>query len=214
MRSALLLLIVTLAITLTCVGLTSCRFGDVPPDPIRRRLYEEAIRQEGIRVTYATYSEEVVMPDRILENQAFEIAIRISAEAKRPVLLGYEHNHIVGVLPSDPIPAGSDYFIIARWPPLMLGNEDEPYYYELRLCILVLDPPMQGDPIDRFVFEVPGLPAGDHLISYSTARQRDMGGSLLAQTGEPGTFHPWDVEDPLLEKVEIWFTVRPDKEAD
>jgi len=117
----------------------------------------------GAQAFYVPYIEEIIAPSEVAENAPFTIEILISAQYRSVILLGYADNHKQGVIVSsdcdEPITLSEGTFAISPLP------DDAEHDYRISMPVTLLDAHGEGEPIDRFVFDVPALPAGSYVSS-------------------------------------------------
>jgi len=174
--SALVALLSLLVISLSCGSLPDPG-GGVIPEPLRYpelKVYRppETLLQPGSTwdtVEYVPYVEDVVLPEEIYENEPFEIILRVSADFRPSVLKGYPFWHKKGVFTR--YPAQNEFSIVEISAP-----EESSSFYVLKVSVILVNPPGTGLPINRFVFDVPPLPAGQHILTFQTVTDRSFGG--------------------------------------
>jgi len=161
----------------------------------------------GLYVSYMPFVEDVQVPEGICADESFRITMRISAEFRPIVLKGNPNWHKQGVFGEI---SGIGEFSVTP------ANDRPEYGMLLALPTAIMNPPGSGAVCDKLVFDIPGLPAGKHLIWYGTTRERRLGGVGRAQ---PPPEHSYlkigdsEYEDAIV-AVELPFEVLPAVEED
>jgi hypothetical protein len=167
-------------------------------------LYEPV---NGYPVWYYPYVEEAVMPDTIREGEPFQITMKLSAEFRPVVLLGCRWQWTGVFVWINGVPAKDGEFEI-HGPP---GEVIEGYGLVLDLHSAVKNPTGSGLKRDVFIHNVPGLPAGRHLIQYQNVTERRLGGIGYRMEGPPSPYGGGDPEvlQDSFVMVDLPFTVLP-----
>jgi len=190
----------------------------LPPDyPYLGKPGELLVPWEGHYPFYVPFIEEAAMPAVIAENEPSTIELLISAQYRSIVLRGYARNRLSGVFftewQDEPALAEDEFAIMPWW-----GTVDYPrggvslrdkassrsaqqstepeYDYEMDLPLLIWEPPGEGEPIDRFIFELPPLPAGKYLVRTRAAEERKWGG-IGWYSSEPNRLSGTKQGDPI-----------------
>ena len=150
-------------------------YGESETDIYTGRPAKLLAPMEGAFQTfYVPYVEEIVAPSEVIEDTPFTIEVIVSAHYRPVILRGYPDNPKQGVIISseydEPITLSSDTFAISPLP------DDAEHDYRLSIPVTLLDAPGEGEPIDRFVFDVPGLSAGSYAARTMSVKERRWGG--------------------------------------
>jgi len=123
-------------------------------------------------VSYVPFVEDVLMPERVYENTPFEVKLLVSAHYRPAVLKGVE-----------PFPAPD---IDATSPGETYEDVDIFHYINTRIAIdadwtlflgtTIRNPLGKGEMVSKFLYSVPGVPAGSLRIAFFTAVDPQHGG--------------------------------------
>ncbi|MCD6282543.1 hypothetical protein J7J84_02910 [bacterium] len=194
--------------------------GIGPPSPINPIEYSPPEGSDlyepinGCPVVYYPFVEEVLLPETIREGEPFQIAVKVSAEFRPVVLLGCRWQWTGVFMWIDPDPTDNEDRQLRKGQFPIHGPPDEVvegYGLVLDLPSVVENPPGIGMKRDVFIHNVPGLPAGRHLIQYQNVKERRLGGIGYRMKGPPSPYGGGDPEilqDPFV-MVALPFTVLP-----
>jgi len=157
-------------------------------------------------VVYVPYVEDVQIPASLYESEPFRIIITLSASYRPAILNGIrsQRDADVGVLEEAYRHKAIDCDLF--------GNSFQteiPEDWNIYLETLVRDPLGNGEPVNQFSYEVPGLPTGTVRIAFWSTREEEFGGIGWFYYLSPLPGDPVDWIDKYVEKREIIIEVLP-----